>query len=316
MNKLIYSLSIFILLLISCNNKSENSESLEVDTISTPLPSEAEVKPIFKKDTIVKEITIEDPIMEGYRFGMTVSEWNEFLAKKVDQGIVKSLNESGSLNFTENYISYAYKGNIKIDFLNTKANTNKGYDIIGLFIRPSESDKTFEIFKRNGIIINEPILYGVKKVFYISDDEFNLVINKELSNNSLSYVAGYPPNIVLNRSLGVDDFSDPVENGLDKFTNESLSKNTSSSYTTKTLYNNNNVYAVFEVTETRSATIQRNGDYEVISVDNAYVDYKLVQRIFSKKIGILNIEDYMTEEQKIKFRDSMKTIELRNKALK
>jgi hypothetical protein len=252
---------------------------------------------------------------------MTLSEWNKHLATLANDGIIKELSEIDFVtNETPYFIRGAYKGFLPVDNSDGFNKNRRGFHLIGLFSEPNAHNDTVEIFRLNNKIIDEPVLIGIQLDCDIPSSDIVEVIKIMVGKDNLDYVAGPNPITPNYDPLTAADFSDPVAEHLGKFAKESGGSSSDENYvsnksTSKTLFQGRLFYSSIEVTESESAGVQRNSDYKIISISNAYRNYKLTQKLFSRKQFKLNIEDYMTQTQLDNYNNSSKTKELIDKAL-
>jgi hypothetical protein len=73
---------------------------------------------------------------------------------------------------------------------------------------------------------------------------------------------------------------------------------------------------VIETIVSRRAFINRNSEYEVTSIEKPSSDYTFIVRFLSKRYKNISPIDYMNDEQKRRFNDSMNTINIINQTLK
>lgn len=314
----------FIYFFISCNDSTQTNNQTNkpttnlVDTTTATQPTTSNQQ-LIKQDTIYNDFFYEDTLRNGYRFGMTLSEWNKRLAILANDGVIKELSEIDFAT-SSNFVRGSYKGFIPIDKSDDINRKRIGFYLTGLFSTPSYHSDTVEIFRLNGKPINEPILIGIQLDCDVPYRDFAEVINIMVGKDNLEYVAGPDPMLPDNSPLTVEDFSDPVAESLGKFAKESGGSSSDEKYvsktrSTKTLFQGRFFYSSIEVVETDNASVQRNSDYKIISMDNAYRNYTLTQKLFSKKQFNLNVEDYMTGTQLDNYKNSSTTKELIDKAL-
>jgi hypothetical protein len=309
---------IFILILlfniISCNQIKEdtsvNNEPVKIDSLSPPFIQEKKV------DTVYTTHYKEEPLKNGYQFGMKLSEWNTLLASLAKQGELKELDQINCLEDLKknpNYAVGSLKGFDYFDDLQTSDEMRLGCYVIGLFVKPEVSENKVEIFKIGNELVTEPILIGIETVFKIPNNSIPTLLDYMIINDRLVYLAGPKPMYPTNNYLALSDFQDPMDENFGNL-NKSLgnaplpkSGYISNESSTNTLYNSDYFYALIQVKEIRHAFVYRDDDNKVIDFKDAYRDYNLTHRIYSKKQFTINPRDYMTEAQKINYDNDLKT---------
>lgn len=264
-------------------------------------------------DTILTDIYYERPLTENFTLGVTVSEWNMDLANQTKEGIFDKLNIV-YLESQDCYITDALKAYIYQD----KSNINSRYatEITGLFIKQKVSNTSVEIFKRDNLTIEQPILFGIEKKISLPSYNYKELLNKIISDNQLVHIAGNFPQLPVVFEITIEDFDDPVVNGLDKFANGPTSKLAEQKSINKALFENDKIYVVIETTVSKHAFINRNSEYEVTSIEKPFSDYTFIVRYFSKRYNYIKPIDYMNDEQRQKFNDSINTINIIKRTLK
>lgn len=315
---LIFS-SLFIWGFTSCNNQNQ-SKVIDEDTTKKIADTTKMNYPKANKqktDTIYKSFFFEDTLKGGYQFGMTVSQWNKHLATMAKNGYINELDEVRAAN-VENLIQGSYTGFYSEDKTEGFNKNRNGYYITGLFTSPKNRNDTVEIYKLNNKTINEPVLIGIQRWFRISDENVADFINRLVEIDNLNYLAGPNPQLPNNNPLTPEEFSDDIQEGLEKFAGAKIQENeqVTSRNVTSTLFEGRLFYCVIEATEKNTAYATRNADYKIVSIKNGFRDYLLVQKIYSKKQYDLRVSDYMTEMQKTNYDNKIKTKSLIDKALK
>ena len=307
---------IIILILLSitlfnCETSKKNKDDTNVGVLN-PIPANPPVV-VSNIDTIITEIFYERPLREDFTLGITVDEWNMDLANKAKGGVVDKLN-TVYLQSEEYHVNNATKAYIYQD----KYNINSKYssEITGLFIKQKRNNESFEIFKRDNMMLEQPILFGIEKKISIPSYNYKELINKLVDDNQLVHIAGDLPQLPVVFEITKEDFDDPVVNGLDKFVNAPTSKLAEQKTINRALYENKKIYAIIETTVSKTAYINRNSKYEVTSIDNPFSDYIFIIRFFSKRYNNIKPIDYMSDEQKRRFNDSINTINIINQTLK
>jgi hypothetical protein len=297
--------------LFSCETSNKNNNDTNVEVLN-PLP--VNTPPVISNiDTIITDIYYERPLRENFTLGVTVSEWNMDLANQTKEGVFDKLN-TVYLESQDYYITNALKAYIYQDKSNI--NSRYGTEITGLFIEQRVSNTSVEIFKRDNLTIEQPILFGLEKKVSIPISDYKGLINKIISENQLVHIAGYLPQLPVVFEITKEDFDDPVVNGLDKFSNAPTSKLSEQKSVNKALFQNDKIYVLIETTVSKRAFINRNSEYEVTSIEKPSSDYTFIVRFLSKRYKNISPIDYMNDEQKRRFNDSMNTTNIINQTLK
>jgi hypothetical protein len=305
------TISLLSITLFSCDNSKKNDDYKSGELIR-PFPENT--PPVIPNiDTIVTDIYYERPLKENFTFGVTVSEWNMDLANQTKDGVFDKLN-TVYLESQDYYITNALKAHIYQDKSNI--NSRYGTEITGLFIKQKVSNTSVEIFKRDNSTIEQPILFGLEKKISIPISDYKSLINRIISENQLVHIAGYLPQLPVVYEITKEDFDDPVVNGLDKFSNAPTSKLSEQKSINKALFQNDKIHVVIETIVLRRAFINRNSEYEVTSIEKPSSDYTFIVRFLSKRYKNISPIDYMNDEQKRRFNDSMNTINIINQTLK
>jgi hypothetical protein len=306
-----FILIVFSFTFFGCKYLSEKKVDTSVEVLSSRQINTPPVIPNI--DTIVTDIYYERPLKENFTFGVTVSEWNMDLANQTKEGVFDKLN-TVYLESQDYYIINALKAYIYQDKSNI--NSRYGTEITGLFIKQKVSNTSVEIFKRDNSTIEQPILFGLEKKISIPISDYKSLINRIISENQLVHIAGYLPQLPLVFEITKEDFDDPVVNGLDKFSNAPTSKLSEQKSVNKALFQNDKIYVLIETTVSKRAFINRNSEYEVTSIEKPSSDYTFIVRFLSKRYKNISPIDYMNDEQKRRFNDSMNTINIINQTLK
>lgn len=313
-------ISLFIIFLVSiiylaCNN------SVPVETRNEPATS-----PVTEQKrvphTTYHEYFHEDTLRYGIRFGMTVTEWNKLFARLAKNNTVKELSNTNASAKENPYSIYkAFRAFVPFDNSEGINRERNGFYISGLFITTEYKQDTVQIFKLDNRIIDESILIGIQIDYDVPTQEIKEVLNILIEKDQLDYIAG-PRNFNLSYApLAVSDFKDPVEASMLKFAKEHGGSSSSDNYSSKTLtqtalFEGRLFNSSIELTETRNASVMRNTDYEIYAINDAYRTYQLKQRLFSKKQFKLDIEQFMTLEQRKNFENSKETDRLIQSTLK
>jgi hypothetical protein len=306
---------IFIVLSVtffSCDNLKEKKEEVKFEKLVEP----KKINPpqsVSNIDTIVTEIFYEQPLNEDYTFGITVEEWNMHLVNKKNEGVFDQLNRS-YLQFHDYYATNAIKAFLYLD--DSDKNLRFGSEITGLFIKQKMNNTSVEIFKRDEVLLEQPVLFGIEKKIYVPYYYYKDLINKILIDHRLVHIAGNSPSLPIDYEITKEDFNSAFEKSMDKFINAPTSKMSENNYTNKALYENEKIYVVIETTVSKRSFINRNSEYEIISIENPIFEYTFFVRYFSKRYGYIKPIDYMNDEQKRKFDDSINTQKIINETLK
>lgn len=307
--KLIVFLLIFTLL--SCKNEKQKNEVTRVQVAKPVAVNPRRV--VSNIDTIITEIFYERPLNEDYTFGITVDEWNMHLVNKKKEGEFDQLNKS-YLHFNECYANNATKAFIYLD--DSNLNLRFGSEITGLFIKQKKNNGSVEIFKRDNITLEQPVLFGIEKKISLPYYYYKELVSKIIYDNRLVHIAGNSPSLPIDYEISKEDFNSAFEKSMDKFINAPTSKIAENNYTNKALYENEKVYVVIETTVSKGAFINRNSEYEVVSIENPTYNYTFFVRYFSKRYNFIKPIDYMNDEQKRKFNDSLNTEKIVKETLK
>lgn len=330
MKRLFVGLVILLFYLSGCKIDQSDSNTL---TDHTDTLTRVSLGIIPKKnDTLYIDFVLEDTLKNGYRFGMTLTEWNKQLALLTKEGKIAELQEVSSKDYAgdlEQYWGYqSYKGFTPIytGDSNKVGSYRIGTFVTGLFLRPKQKLDSIQVFRRNNTMINEPVLIGIKKFWNIPSTDIIDVVDGIIYKDELNYVVGSTLSTLAFTPPGAADFESSVGYAKageafikfakgdkhitkyeDDLTNES---------TYKTLFQNKRFYCVIKIKEVETAHVRWNTDYKITSVTNARRDYQLTQEIYSKQQAKINVADYMTWEQRRNHENLIKSNELMNKALK
>src|SRR5882672_6538773 len=143
----------FIYFFMSCNNLTQTNNQPNkpttnlVDTKTATDTTTFNQQPI-KQETIYKDFFYEDTLRNGYRFGMTLSEWNKHLAVLANDGVIKELSEI-EFATSPNFVRGSYKGFLPIDKSDDINRKRIGFYLTGLFSTPGYHRDTVEIFRLN-----------------------------------------------------------------------------------------------------------------------------------------------------------------------
>src|SRR5687767_13208037 len=83
------------LTILSCQEQSPNVNTTTDITANTPVAAPVPQTPTRR--VIYRDFQLESSLRNGYRFGMTLSEWNKHLAKLAADGTGKELSKVTSL---------------------------------------------------------------------------------------------------------------------------------------------------------------------------------------------------------------------------
>lgn len=259
----------FFTLLSSCNN-NDTSEISQVEEAQV----EAFEPTTDKSEEIVyRDFFLEQPLENGFRFGMLLSEWNKKLALFAKEGILYNLTDE-PYSFYFNIDGYgAHKYNYDYDYfhtddsyLGTFNSSDDKYSVLGIFTKSNS-----EVFKRNNVEINQPVLVGIKFKYFVDQSNVLTKIDNLIKDENLIYVAGSYPIINYNKPILLSEFDGFVNyyavwkggkekeeecNRVDLFYNK----------VECTLFENEKYYAVIEVNIHTSARVIRDNNCEIYSI--------------------------------------------------
>lgn len=330
--KKILKIFILFLTLSGCNGISHQITNNPVSDTAINKYDKLENNENKKKtDTTYIDFFSENPLQYGYRFGMTLSDWNKNLALLAQNDRVNELDKASRDNYTKDEMKYwpgenSYRGFIKIyQSDSSDDNSNRiGSFIIGLFLKPKASDDSVQVFRLNKKIIDEPILVGIKREFNIPSSDIVNAENAIINQDQLDFVAGNKQYILSFDPPETKDFQSHLDGrkvwaDFDKEMDKNYKPEYEGELTTKseykTLLQNKLFYCVFVVEEIKSTYATWNQNYKIISITNSTRRYKLFQYIFSKRQAQLNVNDYMTSLERLNYQNSEKTKKLIDEAL-
>jgi hypothetical protein len=305
------SISVFI---FSCQEQASTVKTTVSINDNVPVADTTYTPPARPK--VYRDFHLENALRNGYRFGMTLSEWNKHLANLAENGTAKELSKVSIVDGPGSDLKIgSYKAFFPIDASDNIQRSREGFYICGLFAQPQSQDGADEVFRINGTVTDEPILIGIQVDCSIPDYRINGAIQAMVDKDELQPLAGGRLPYTTDEPLDAIDFRDAVAEGIGRMNREMGKENDDERYAQmvlidRTLLQSPLFYCVLELTETRRAEVVRNGDYRVQFISNAYRSYHLVQKIYSKKQSNLDIEKYMTPDERQNYQSTNETRKL------
>lgn len=295
----------FFTLLSSCDNNDTSEISSAVEVYKEPYRS----KPKVEEKIVYRDFFLEQPLENGFCFGMLLSEWNKKLALFAKEGVLSGLTDKPrmfyfpmdipvSTRVSSNNYNYYYTDD---SYLGSFNSIGDKYSVLGIF-----TERNSELFRRNNVEINQPVLVGIKFKYFVDQSNVLTKIDNLIKDENLIYVAGSYP--IINKPISPSEFGFNLKDSYavylgGKEKEEVCNKvNLFYSKNENVLFENEKYYAVIEVNIKTHARVIRDNNCEIYSILSGERKFYFTKTIFSKKQSRLNIEDYLTIEQKNKIK--------------
>lgn len=291
---------IFIISLHSCDS-SQNSLTTK------QIIEEAQVSdPIIKVDTMFKDFKGYDHFTDEILFGMPLKKWNAFVARKTKEGYYDKLFETG-------YNSYDAHATIK------------GAGKVSFWLKPHflenfiSEGNTAQVIRIDKQVQFEPVL---KELNYEIDVDFaddgNDLVKGFIRDHNMQFVSGLEPMHLSDDPGTIKDykFNNDI---MKKFKKDEIANKAeweSIKYSTESLFENKICYAVMKIENRKNNELLRNAEGDIVSVGDGYTRSSIYIHVVSKFYSELDIEKYLTQQQKDSIQSKHTTEELMNKALK
>ncbi len=294
---------LLILLLLSCNHQEKKTYSDSTAQQQKSIPT-APAQP--KKDTVYKDFPEREKFSDLILFGMTVQEWNKFIAKQAKEDVFEEIDNRGWFGSYRAFNSKNQKRNVS-------------FSMEGKFLEPVNCDETkCEIIRVNNIVQSQPVLKEVSLEYNTSDANLaNVIVNEFIANHNLIFIGGLEPMTADYRPATIQDYE--VSNELDKkFGNEKLANTqrweSQMSYT-ESIFENKELYAIIKIEETKHNQLTRNYNSDIVGIEEGSRNFAIKIRACSRKFSDIDINQFRTEQQKQEIEARKKSKQLIDSAL-
>lgn len=294
-------LSALIFLLFSCNSK-QPVDSITLNPVNKSITAVQE-----KVDTVYNDYSGTDKFSELIAFGMTIKEWNKFIAQQAKKGVFEKIDNNGVFG---SYKAFNYPQN---------QDRQGSFSIEARFIEPvKKTGNKHEFVRINNVLQSEPILNEVHLEYDTSvPDRMNQIVNEFIENHNLEFVAGLKPMIADDGPImTIKDYQ--IDNELRKRSSENLAntkKTESQTSYTESVFENKTIFAVIIVKKIQDNELSRDYEGDVIAVEQGSTYFSIKVRACSKKFSNIDINEFRTFQQKEAIDARKKSSELIDKAL-
>lgn len=255
--------------------------------------------PTVLVDTMYKDFSGKDFYNDSVFFGMSLKEWNKFVALSTTKGDFDKVETSNGIYNGFALVEKGVNLHMSAKFINAEKETDGKLEII----RIDEKNQ------------NDRILSEVNLDFVISSLSYVNSITKNFINfHKLKFVAGSEA-LNLDENLPtLENINDwfylerQIEKDFKKHSIKSQRENSEAEIESKvskelkdhtqTLFENKGFYGIIRVEKISRCLLEKDSEGKYISLVSGYNNYGINIRACSKKFSEIKVEEFMTYQQK------------------